>query len=240
MTEQKRQGGGKKPAVENPDVPPTPPGEPSPFGTPIGGGPSAVPGTPADPDAIVVPPVTATSEPAAAKAASEVPETGDVSRPAPPAEPAGVAEPAADPETTTSRAPKPVPAEPETPEELRADRDRAREELGATISELSDRVDVPARAEAKLHETTESAKHRAAEVADAAKQRAHQTAEAAKHRATQAKTTVTNAAPSLSEPLDDVRKQVAESTRRNRVPVIAATAGSAALITWIVLRRRRS
>lgn len=48
----------------------------------------------------------------------------------------------------------------------------------------------------------------------------------------------TAAAPSFSEPVEDAGKQLAEWTRRNRTPVIAVGAASAAVLAWVVARRR--
>lgn len=44
---------------------------------------------------------------------------------------------------------------------------------------------------------------------------------------------------SVRDPLDALGKHVEDSARRNRVPIAALAAGSAAVLTWIVLRRKR-
>ncbi|WP_216908612.1 hypothetical protein [Nocardia noduli] len=50
----------------------------------------------------------------------------------------------------------------------------------------------------------------------------------------------TAATPSLSEPVEDTGKHLAEWTRRNLAPVAAVGAASTALLTWAALRGRRS
>ncbi|MBH0779497.1 DUF3618 domain-containing protein [Nocardia bovistercoris] len=121
---------------------------------------------------------------------------------------------------------------PRTADEIRADRDLTRAELGQTVSELADKVDIPARAEAKLHETAEATRQRTA----AASHQVAVTAQRAKAQVDR----FANQAPSLGEPVRDAGKQVADSVRRHRVPVAVVAAGSAAVVTWFVLRRRRS
>ncbi|MET8651852.1 MULTISPECIES: hypothetical protein [Nocardia] len=44
---------------------------------------------------------------------------------------------------------------------------------------------------------------------------------------------------SVREPLDAIGKHVEDSARRNHVPIAAIAAGSAAVLTWIALRRKR-
>lgn len=122
---------------------------------------------------------------------------------------------------------------PATPEEIRVDRDLAREELEQTVSELTDKLDIPARAETKIHDTTQAAKQRTAETGQ------HALDTAARTRA-KAGDLLANATPSISEPVEDIVKQATESIRRNRVPVALIGAVSAAVLTWAILRRRRA
>ncbi|WP_054812687.1 DUF3618 domain-containing protein [Nocardia arizonensis] len=112
---------------------------------------------------------------------------------------------------------------PDTPESIRADRDLTREELERTVSELADRVDIPARAEEKLHDTADAARENAAEVRD-------KVVETAKNAGAQA----AHVAPAVGEPLEDIGRHAADSLRRNRFRVAALSAGSAAVVTWIV------
>lgn len=122
---------------------------------------------------------------------------------------------------------------PSTPEEIRADRDVTRQELEQTISELTEKVDIPARAEEKIHDTAQAARQRTTEAGQHAR-------DAAARTRAKAGELVTNAAPSIAEPLSDVGKHVQESVRSNRVPVAVLAAVFAAVLTWAVLRRRRS
>ncbi|MFC8042915.1 DUF3618 domain-containing protein [Nocardia sp. NPDC057353] len=81
---------------------------------------------------------------------------------------------------------------PETEKELvAADRDRAREELGQAVEELTHKLDVPARASEKAQEVKDNAvaaangaKDRVTDSAQQAKERAAETAAVAKERAT--------------------------------------------------------
>ncbi|MFC3965410.1 DUF3618 domain-containing protein [Nocardia jiangsuensis] len=85
---------------------------------------------------------------------------------------------------------------PETEKELvAADRDRAREELGQAVEELTHKLDVPARASEKAQEVKENAaaaaagaKDKVADSAQQAKERAVETAAVAKERATDSAT----------------------------------------------------
>lgn len=122
---------------------------------------------------------------------------------------------------------------PSTPEEIRADRDVTRQELEQTISELTEKVDIPARAEEKIHDTAQAARQRTTEAGQHAR-------DAAARTRAKAGELVTNATPSIAEPLSDVGKHVQESVRSNRVPVAVLAAVFAAVLTWAVLRRRRS
>jgi len=122
---------------------------------------------------------------------------------------------------------------PSTPEEIRADRDVTRQELEQTLSELTEKIDIPARAETKIHDTAHAAQQRTAEAG-------HHALDAAARTRARAGELIANATPSLSEPLDDIGKQLKESVRRNRVPVAAFGAVAAAILTWAILRRRRA
>ncbi|HLS76156.1 MAG TPA: DUF3618 domain-containing protein [Nocardia sp.] len=132
---------------------------------------------------------------------------------------------------------------PETTEELRADRDLTREELEETLAELTGKLDVPARAEARIHDaearihdTAQTAKDRTT----AAGRHALDAAANAKAKASEVISNTTNPTPSIAEPLDDVGKHAGESLRRRRVPIAIVGAASAAVITWAILRRRRA
>lgn len=119
--------------------------------------------------------------------------------------------------------------EPNEPELLREDRDRMRRELGRTVTELSDKFDVRARAEEKVHDVTEAGRQRAQE----AKHGALETADHARERAHELLVRAESAAPA---PVVDRTRQLADVTRARPMMVILGGA-SAALLGWLVVRR---
>jgi cell division septum initiation protein DivIVA len=72
------------------------------------------------------------------------------------------------------------PAATDDPEELRRRIEQTREDLGETVSALSDKTDVKAQASAKADELKEKAQEKAHEVTDTAKVKAETVAEQAK------------------------------------------------------------
>ncbi|WP_067651000.1 DUF3618 domain-containing protein [Nocardia harenae] len=153
--------------------------------------------------------------------------------------------------------------DPKTERELvAADRDRAREELGQAVEELTHKLDVPARASEKVTEAKENtraaaagakdkvadsaqhagervaetaavAKERAAESATAAKERAADTAAVAKEKAAEAATVAKEKAP---EPVARGGRQAADFVRANPVPVAIGVVSG--VVLWQVLRKR--
>ncbi|WP_433634641.1 hypothetical protein [Nocardia sp. CA-120079] len=122
---------------------------------------------------------------------------------------------------------------PNTPESSHEDFERAGPGLDQRISGLSDRADIPASAATASHEPVRGPQHRGIVTG-------HLVNDVAHDDSTRAGRPVENPTPSVSEPLQDLGKQVADSARRNRVPVAAIAAGSAAVFTWTILRRRRT
>ncbi|MFE6862229.1 DUF3618 domain-containing protein [Nocardia sp. NPDC057668] len=114
---------------------------------------------------------------------------------------------------------------------LRADRDQARQELGDTVAELADKVDVRARAEDKVHDTAEAAREHASEAA----QQAREVAENVRVSAGQVADRAVAATP---EPVREKSSQAVAAARRNPVPVAVALVSGAALIWWTRRRRR--
>ncbi|WP_040841518.1 DUF3618 domain-containing protein [Nocardia brevicatena] len=119
--------------------------------------------------------------------------------------------------------------DPNEPELLREDRDRLRRELGQTVTELSDKFDVRARAEEKAHDIAESGRHRVRE----AKHGALETADQARERAHELIVRAESAAPA---PVVDRTRQLADATRARPVTVLAGGA-SAAVLGWLIVRR---
>lgn len=119
--------------------------------------------------------------------------------------------------------------EPNEPELLREDRDRMRRELGQTVTELSDKFDVRARAGEKVHDVAESGRHRVQE----AKYGALETADHARERAHELLVRAESAAPA---PVVDRTRQLAAATRAR--PMVVLVGGtSAALLGWLLVRR---
>lgn len=114
---------------------------------------------------------------------------------------------------------------PGEPEVLRADRDLARQELGHTLEELTDKFDVRHQAEDKAHETAQAAKHRA----DDAKHRVTETADQARVQAQE----LVGRAP------DSVRDGGRKAFGGPVVPIGAAVLAGG-VVFWLIRRRRRS
>ncbi|WP_040792284.1 DUF3618 domain-containing protein [Nocardia paucivorans] len=111
---------------------------------------------------------------------------------------------------------------------LREDRDRTRRELGRTVTELSDKFDVRARAEEKAHDIAEAGRHRARE----AKHGALETADHARERAHGLLARAESATPA---PVADRTRQLAEAGRTR--PMVLLGGISAALVGWFLVRR---
>ncbi|MFI6362267.1 DUF3618 domain-containing protein [Nocardia sp. NPDC050630] len=102
---------------------------------------------------------------------------------------------------------------------LRADRDLTRQELGQTVAELTDKLDVKGRAEAELHQTADNARAKVHHAAEAVRDKREKVGAATQDRAV----------------------QFAAVTRSRPLPLAAgATAAIAALVTWLILRGRRN
>ncbi|MFC4374517.1 DUF3618 domain-containing protein [Nocardia halotolerans] len=119
------------------------------------------------------------------------------------------------------------------PEALRRDRDQARRELGETVAELTDKLDVPARTKDKVTD----AKFQALATADQAREKAEQAQLAAKEKTRHAAEKVESSVP---QPVAEGGRQVAEVARRQPVPVAAVAAVAAGALVWLIARRRRS
>ncbi|MEV0544845.1 DUF3618 domain-containing protein [Nocardia salmonicida] len=132
--------------------------------------------------------------------------------------------------------------EPNDPEALRRDREQARQELGETVAELTDKLDVPARAKDKVHDAADAAKDRVTDAkyqalaaADQARDKAEQVQAVAKEKTRHAAEKVESSVP---EPVTERGKQAAEVARRNPIPVAAAAISATALIWWLARRWR--
>ncbi|MGK8512830.1 DUF3618 domain-containing protein [Nocardia asiatica] len=114
---------------------------------------------------------------------------------------------------------------------LRRDRDQARAELGRTVEQLGNKLDVPARSKEKAHEAVEATQHAASEAAHAVTDKAQQ----ARRGAADLAHRVAAAAP---EPVTARGRQAGGALRDHPIPVALGTAVIAALV-WQIVRRRR-
>ncbi|WP_067841302.1 DUF3618 domain-containing protein [Nocardia lijiangensis] len=113
---------------------------------------------------------------------------------------------------------------------VRRNRDRVGRRLGETVGELTGKFDVPTRAEDKMHQAADAARHRAAD----ARHYAHDTAE---HARAQVEHLVDRAA-ATAPPVAGVGKQVVGAVRGRPVPIAAVAVVGVVLIWWITRRRR--
>ncbi|MFQ6330109.1 DUF3618 domain-containing protein [Nocardia sp. CWNU-33] len=145
------------------------------------------------------------------------------------------------PDRTVTEPPKPIVSGPVDEEALRADRDEAREQLGHTVSELTDKLDVKTRAKDKLHETADSARDKAVHTTEAAAEKAARARDTAHEMATQAKSQarelVDRAESAAPRPVVERGNKLASLAARRPVPTVV-TAAVATLLVWWILRRR--
>jgi ElaB/YqjD/DUF883 family membrane-anchored ribosome-binding protein len=126
-------------------------------------------------------------------------------------------------------------AEQRSPEEIQADIETTREELGETVAEIADKTDVKKQAKRKVAETKAKA--------TAKKEEVKQKATAQKEAATAKVKTATpesaqDGAQQATQAAQQVAAQATQTARENPVPTaaIAAFAGGLA-IGWILGRR---
>jgi septal ring factor EnvC (AmiA/AmiB activator) len=120
---------------------------------------------------------------------------------------------------------------PDGAQQVRAERDRTREELGQTVQALAEKFDVRGRARDSVHQKVESARAMAGQVTDRAKGRA----EDAKTQARQLKDRAAGAPDQVVER----GKQVGGAARRNPAPFAGGVvAVVVALLVWQWSRRR--
>lgn len=132
-----------------------------------------------------------------------------------------------------------------TPEELRAELEKKRVRLGATVEELAAKADVKARAQEKAEHAKVAAKLKAAAVLDQVQEKAGYAGRLVQDRAGRAATVVQERAGQAATVVqertpDQVRERaavVAGRTRDNRN--VALAVGGGALLVAAVLRRRR-
>jgi hypothetical protein len=115
------------------------------------------------------------------------------------------------------------------PEELRAQVEQTRQELGETVEALAAKTDVKARAQQKAAAVKEQAGHVAAQARD----KAGQTAAQVRDRTAHAGHVMQDKAP---EPLLQKAGQGIRVARENRTALIAAAAG---LLALVLMRGRR-
>ncbi|WP_280425858.1 DUF3618 domain-containing protein [Nocardia carnea] len=117
-------------------------------------------------------------------------------------------------------------------EALRQDRDQVRRELRETVDELTAKLDVRARAQGTVHQAADGVRHQVALAERSVRDSSEQVKDRAHHLLvrTEART---------PEPLAERGRSAAEFLRSRPVPA-ASAAAAAALVTWLILRRRMS
>lgn len=113
------------------------------------------------------------------------------------------------------------------PDELRADLEQQRRELGETVEELVHRVDVPARARERRDEAVAQVRRYADRTTDAVAQRARQASGQARRQAARAGDVLHDRAPGF------------ERAVRERSAALLAVAAALTLVTLIRSGRRR-
>jgi ElaB/YqjD/DUF883 family membrane-anchored ribosome-binding protein len=136
-------------------------------------------------------------------------------------------------------------AEQRSPEEIQAEIEQTREELGDTVGELAEKADVKKQAKRKVQETKAKAAAKKDEVID----KATSQAEAVKDKATAQKDAATakvqEAAPASAEEgaqqATDAARQVAaqasQTARENPIPAAIGAFIGGLLIGWMIGRR---
>jgi ElaB/YqjD/DUF883 family membrane-anchored ribosome-binding protein len=118
-----------------------------------------------------------------------------------------------------------------SPEQIEAEIEATREELGDTVAELADKADVKKQAKKKAAETKAKATAKAEEV----KEKAAAQAETAKAKAPDA---ARDGAQQATQGAQRATAQAAEWARENPIPAAAIAAFAAGLLVgWIAARR---
>ncbi|AYV31870.1 hypothetical protein EES41_34545 [Streptomyces sp. ADI95-16] len=120
----------------------------------------------------------------------------------------------------------PAPAsESPAPEELRAQIERTRDELGKTVEALAAKTDIKARAKQKAAAVKEQAAEKATLVSDQIRTKTERAAHLVKDKTTD------------PDPLFDPAGRAATAARANRTPLLVAA--GAALVVVLLVRRGR-
>ncbi|MFJ8076408.1 DUF3618 domain-containing protein [Streptomyces sp. NPDC096176] len=116
-------------------------------------------------------------------------------------------------------------AAPPSPDELRAQVEDTREQLGRTVEALAAKADVKARAQQTAAEVKEQAAAKAAH--------------AKEHIASSVSMVGDKLRAKAPQPVQDKAHHAAETARGNPGPLLAAGAATAAILLLVVLARRR-
>jgi hypothetical protein len=129
------------------------------------------------------------------------------------------------------------------PAALVEDINRTRAELGDTVEALVAKVDVKAQAKQRVAEVSSQAKEKLQTMKQGLAGQASQltgTAEQARQAAAANGKTMLGAGASGGQTVQRGAQRAAQAVGRHRVPVAAATATvAAALVGWLIVRRRR-
>jgi hypothetical protein len=123
----------------------------------------------------------------------------------------------------------------QTPEELRADIEQAREALGETAEELVAKFDLGARSKDALEGATDRLRQGGGTVADTARQGAQQLGEQVKDGSARVLDQAKRALDELPEPVRDRGRDAVAVVRQRPVPTLAVVV--ALLVLWQVIRR---
>lgn len=125
--------------------------------------------------------------------------------------------------------------QPHDPDSLRRARDQARMELSEVVAELTDQLEEPAGENNRSAEQlVTDAKYQALYAADQARDKAEEVQAQAKEKSRQAAERLESAVP---YPVAEHAKHAAHSARG---PVVAGAAVLAAIVVWLIARRRRT
>jgi hypothetical protein len=128
-------------------------------------------------------------------------------------------------------------------DELRAEIERTRAELGDTVQALAAKADVKARAKDQVEQTKAAVAARVHDAKDAVTARAQEAAGLVSVRAHEAKDIVSVRATEAKDAVSVRAHDAGDAVRRNPVPVAAiavgaVTAAAFVLTLWLIRRRR--
>lgn len=143
--------------------------------------------------------------------------------------------------------------EPNNPEGLRKDIEKARRELGETVSDAAEKIDVSDRTKDKINGTAAAAedavtaaKYQALATGDKVREKAEKARDVAKDKADQVQFVAEEKTRQVAEQVEssvpdrviDGGRQAAEVARHAPLPLAAVAISGVAVIWWLARRRR--